>query len=73
VTLVHLVGFIKKKFFMMHGHTNVKLLEAFLNMPVTCACATDEAFFLVNSKPSSHWATLLKARLSAVLNYQTLD
>jgi hypothetical protein len=49
------------------------LLEAFLNMPLTCACATDEAFFLVKSKPSSHRITFLKARLSAVLNYQTLD
>jgi len=35
VKLVHLVGFVTKKFVTMHGHTNVKLeVIKFLSMPI---------------------------------------
>jgi hypothetical protein len=36
--LVHLVGFIIKKFVMMHGHMNVKLALIILRWGSSCAC-----------------------------------
>jgi len=35
VKLVHLVGFIIKKFFMMHSHTNVKYDNIWANNKIT--------------------------------------
>ena len=41
--LVHLVGFITKKFVMMHGHTNVKFVhKTFVTVAlITCAIASN--------------------------------
>jgi len=37
VKLVHLVGFITKKFVTMHGHVNVKITQAVRGLVITMA------------------------------------